>query len=217
MDSLLLGSWVNPASANSILDIGTGCGILAMIMAYKSNALIDAIELDQESAEEARQNFYSSLFHRRLGLIQQDFQVWSSEQTKKYDIIITNPPYFVNDLPPLSQKKSQARHTASLAYEDLASGAAKLLNENGKLHLVLPYTQCKLFMESARLQQLHLQKQLLIFPFRGHPPNRVNLTFGFDQTSHITTEHLPVREEDGRFSSAYKKLLNEMLLGINFE
>ena len=213
MDSLILGNWVNPEHKRSILDVGTGCGILALIMAYRSHAVIDAIELDQASAAEARENFRFSPFHRRLHVIDGDFKSYAARTTTKYDLIISNPPYFINDQKSVQRQKRMARHGESLSYHQLIAGCLELLNRKGSLCLVLPYAESQHFMKVATSRGLHLVKQMLIFPRRGHPPNRINLELAFQHPDRIVTELFIVREENNQFSSQYTEFLKNLMIG----
>jgi tRNA1Val (adenine37-N6)-methyltransferase len=211
MDGLLLGGWVNPILAKSILDVGTGCGILALMLASKSRASIDAIELDQSSAEEAALNFQNSIFSKRLKVYNEDFVSFSKDCQKKYDLIISNPPFFSGDHKPATRQRLQARHTENLSYEQLAKGSAGILNQDGLLYLVLPYNESKLFLEVIKTYDLHLQRQLFIFPIRG----RINLAIGKTPTENIVTDHFVIRDEDYTFSRQYCEFFKDWLLGIN--
>lgn len=213
MDSLLLGCWVEAKDTSRILDVGTGCGILALMMAAKSGALIDAVELDPQSAAEAAENFNRSAFHRRLKLIEDDFVHLASAGEGKYDLIISNPPFFFNDHPSASAQKRRARHDETLTFAQLASGSHDLLTEQGRLCLVLPYEAVKTFRRTAEACGLFLQKQMTIFPFRGHKPNRVNLEFGKQKTDSPTSTLFVIREENRQFTSQYNAFFSGLLLG----
>ena len=210
----MLGSWVNPSSARSILDVGTGCGILALIMAWKSEADIEAIDLDLASVKEAEQNFFNSCFHRRLNVYQDDFVAMAERNERNYDLIISNPPFFTNNFPSSTKQKFHARHTESLSYAKLADGSLRLLKEDGELFLVLPYDESRVFIETANTRGLYLQKKMIIFPFRGHQPNRINLKFGLHQVGQVETEMFIIREEGGDFSEQYRRYLGKLILGI---
>ncbi len=214
MDSLLLGNWTDPFTAKTILDIGTGCGILALMMAAKSNAEIEAIELDPASAKEAGENFHNSPFHRRLKIINEDFVFMATRSMKKYDLIITNPPFFINDQKSLTHQKLNARHAESLSYEQLAAGGSMLLNEGGLMYLVLPYAESKTFIKAAATTGLHLQKQMLIFPLRGYLPNRINMQFGLQKPESLVTEKFIIREEDGNFTRQYVLFFKDHYIGL---
>lgn len=213
-DSSILSAWVNLDSVQSVLDIGTGCGILSLFIASRCSAEIDAVELDKNSAIEAMENFSLSPFHRRMKVINSDFNEFAKDNDKKYDLLISNPPFFINDLRPLNEQKKTARHTDSLTYGQLCLAASKLLNTSGRITVVLPYDESRLFLEVAQNKNLHLQNQLIIFPKRGHQPNRVNLQLGFKKPGQITTGKFIIREDDGSFSRQYIDLLKAYYIGL---
>ena len=214
-DSLLLGVWISTEKANRILDIGTGCGILSLLMAARSNALIDAIELDENSFEEAKQNFNTSPFSNRLLPIYQDFRLYTQQYDKKYDLIISNPPFFINDMRPIEKVRSNARHGDQLNYEELCAGVVKLLDTNGRFCLVLPYEESKVFITTAIRFNLHLNKQMLVFPKRGLQPNRVNLEFTTEKDTIFKNEKFVIREEDNQFTEQYISYFKNYLIGLD--
>jgi tRNA1Val (adenine37-N6)-methyltransferase len=213
MDALLLGSWVEPPTTGKILDVGTGCGILALMMASKSQSTIDAVELDRASAREAEKNFYCSPFHRRLKVINDNILSFADQTKDRYDLIITNPPFFDNKPPSVKTQQARARHTNTLNYEQLVTGCIRMMNGKSRLCLVLPYEESKTFIQTAESHRLYLQKQMLIFPIRGHLPNRVNLQLGLTKWDKVDIEKFVVREEDLSFSQNYYSLLGDFLIG----
>jgi tRNA1Val (adenine37-N6)-methyltransferase len=214
MDSILLGIWANPVDAQNILDIGSGCGILSLLMAYKTNAKIASLELDKDSVEEARINFQSSPFYHRLKATKADFISFSRKGKPNYDAIISNPPFFVNDSRSDSKRKSRARHGDSLSFAQLIEGVKHVLLPGGKFFLVLPYEESRQFLELALNSGLILQKQQLIFPVRGLQPNRINMQLGFLPLGPLITDKLVIREEDRSFTEEYKSFTKELLIAV---
>lgn len=137
-DSVLLGAWADLLDAHYVLDIGTGCGVLALMAAQRNpNAKIDAVEIIPEFAFEAKTNFKRSKFDSRIKLIQTDIRKFPRKN--QYDHIIVNPPYFSNSLQSTNPSKNNARHDLNLSFEDLAEAASDLLSENGKISIVVPF------------------------------------------------------------------------------
>ena len=122
-DGVLLGAWTNAENAKKVLDIGTGTGLIALMIAQRSKALITGIEIDEDAAEEAYENFVSSPWGDRLRVENSDFAVFSNICNEKYDVIVSNPPYFVDSLECPDEKRGKARHTSSLSFENLIKGA----------------------------------------------------------------------------------------------
>ena len=109
-DAVLLGAWVFPNGSKNILDIGTGTGIISLMLAQKTSAEITAIEIDNSSAEQARENFNESKFNQQIHLAHISFQDFAKQGDKKYNLIVTNPPYFQQSLKSSDEHRSNARH-----------------------------------------------------------------------------------------------------------
>jgi tRNA1Val (adenine37-N6)-methyltransferase len=208
-DSMLLGSWVNPAGARSILDVGTGCGILSLMMAQKSQALIDAIEIHQPSVEEARNNFLKSPWADRINVYNASFQEFSGNASLKYDLIISNPPFFSNSLKPASGLKLISRHEKSLSFQSLIDCSVAVMSADSSLCLVLPPQESRIFIRLAEIKNLYPQKTLLIRPGQLKPPNRVLLRFGFAKNPFPGEEELVISTPDRKFTEDYLSLTND--------
>jgi len=213
-DAILMGLFASIPKINKTLEIGTGCGIISLIIATKSYTQIEAIDIDRDSVEEAKKNFSNSPFYQRLKAIHADFNEFAKSHTGKYDLIVSNPPFFINDFRPADYKKKTARHSDLLTYQQICDGTVCLLNSSGKLCLVLPYDESRTFLEIASQKGLYLQRQQLIFPGRGLQPNRINLQFGFEKIDEIQTEKLTIREEDGTFTPEYIDLLKDYYIAL---
>lgn len=161
-DAVLLGAWVIPNGSSSILDIGTGTGVIALMLAQKTNAQITAIDIDKESTEQAKINVAESIYSAKVDVIHSSFQDLARTSTRKFNLIVTNPPYFIDSLKNTSETRTTARHTDSLSFEDLLSGVKKLLDEKGKFCLILPKHEAGLFREMAQSKGLYLSKLLRI-------------------------------------------------------
>ncbi|MEE4258598.1 MAG: methyltransferase [Bacteroidales bacterium] len=213
-DSLLLGIWTDLDGAAQVLDVGTGCGILALLAAARSNANVDAIELDETSFKEASGNFLNATFHKRLHAFHDDFNHFASDIDQKYDLIISNPPFFINDMRAKEKKRNDARHGDRLNYEGLCRGASALLKADGRFCLVLPYDESKIFIQIAKNYKLYVNRQLLIIPKRGLPPNRINLELSFYNTA-VTSEEFVIREKDSTFTVQYIQFFKDHLIGYD--
>jgi len=213
MDALLFGRWVPAGNARQILDVGTGSGILALLLATRSTGHITALDIDKDSAEEAGCNFNQSPFYHRMEVVCDDFSHYVRYALKDYDLIVSNPPFFVNDQPSATERKRQARHAISLTYTQLLEGSLKLLSPHGRLAVVLPYESGKKFIDLARMDfGFHLKSQQTIFPGRGLAPNRLNLEFSRRPISNVKQDILVLREEDGKFSKEYFEWLRDYLI-----
>lgn len=213
-DAILLGLWAETAGVGKILEVGTGCGIISLLTASRCSALIDAIELDAESADEAGGNFDRSPFSYRMKAIHADFNRYSKSYPEKYDLIVSNPPFFINDMPSNDLKQRQTRHQTTLSYEQLLKGSVHILSPGGKLCVVLPYNNHHIFIDLAKHQGMFPQRQQLIFPFRNSRPNRINLCLGFQKPEEPATQKFIIREADKLFSAQYVELLKDYYIGL---
>ena len=134
-DAVLLGSWVQSENARNILDIGTGSGVIALMIAQKSNAQIDAIDVDENAFQQSCENFYSSPWSIRLNCKHKSLQNYTEEHIGKYDLIVTNPPYFHHASKPFIESRLNARHSDLLTFDELLDGVKKLLNAENNLNL----------------------------------------------------------------------------------
>lgn len=174
MDGVLLGAWANASEAKRMLDIGSGTGLIALMLAQK-NALaeIDAIEIDREACEEAVFNVQQSVWNDRIRLYCQPFQEFVVETENKYDLIVSNPPFFSNGVKAPAETRAQARHADALPLDVLISGVAKLLNENGRIALVLPVEQLQDIENLAEINGLFLARLCRIKPNPVKPDFRI--------------------------------------------
>ena len=139
MDGVLLGAWADISDAERILDVGAGTGLIALMMAQKNTtAVIDAIEIDPDALREAKINAQNSSWNNRINLELCSFQEFARRADQKYDLIVSNPPFFTNGHKAPLENRAQARHSDSLPLDDLISGAVNMLNTSGKIALVLP-------------------------------------------------------------------------------
>jgi len=213
-DAMILAAWADVSKVHSILDVGSGSGIIALIMATRTSAMVDAVELDQSSALEAGQNFKASPFASRLSIYHNEFTTFAAGIKRKYDLIISNPPFFINDMRPDNSIRKQARHTDTLTFHKLCVNSKALLATGGKLCLVLPYRESKIFLEEAEKAKLYLNRKLLIFPKACKEPNRVNLELSHTRLIIIKEEKFIIRNEDNSFTNQYKNLLGEYYTSI---
>lgn len=161
-DAVLLGAWITPNGSKNILDIGTGTGVIALMLAQKSQAQIDAIDIDENAVTQAKQNFKESIFKNIFSISQVSFQEFAKQSSTKYDLIVTNPPYFEQSLKSSDEQRSLARHADVLPFEDLLDGVLKLLNEKGKFCLILPTLEAVKFRSIAEKKGLFLSKLLRV-------------------------------------------------------
>jgi tRNA1Val (adenine37-N6)-methyltransferase len=156
-DSVLLGSWT-PLINNpyNILDIGTGTGVLALILAQRSTAeQIDAIEIDDEAFEQATDNFEASPWNDRLFCFHAGLDEFMDEPEDEYDLIISNPPFYTENYKPENTQRDLARFEDALPFEDLVEAADLLLSENGIFSIIIPFKEEERFLALAKDFELY--------------------------------------------------------------
>ena len=211
-DAILLGRWTEVSENDDVLDIGTGCGLIPLMLAQKGIKSADAVELDNDSYEEAAQNFSNSAWNSRLSAIHDDIKHYSEVCEKKYDLVVSNPPFYFGDNIPEKTKKGLARHTNTLSYNDLLSSVKKLMKPYGRFSLVLPAIESKTFLKDAENQGFFLKKELLIVPIEGKEPNRINMQLVVNQVDKTESETFILRNTDHSFTKEYKDFLKDYYL-----
>lgn len=217
-DALLLGAWCPVPADGDLLDIGTGTGILALMLAQRSQSaqFIDAVELEPAAACQAADNVQQSPWPDRVRIIKRDILTYPGSpdhlRARRYRLIVSNPPYFTDSLQNQDQGKASARHNAVLPFADLLAVAATLATDDGALALVLPVS------ESSRLQALalshgwFLQQRQQVQSVPGKAPWLDLLLFARTAVRATELPVLLVREADGQYSSAYRQLLKDFYL-----
>lgn len=208
-DAVLLGSWIQPQQEKRILDIGTGTGILAIMLAQKSTAHIDAIEIDQGAYEQAVQNATFCKWRNRIKVYHESLQQFTSTHKEKYDLIVSNPPYFVDSSKPPKEGRVAARHNDFLSFEELIDGVVKTLNPAGKFLVILPNKEATSLKDLAEKQGLRLSRLLRITKHDKATEKRHIMQFEFSPTSF--NEETIVIEKEGRheYTDEYKELTKE--------
>ena len=212
-DAILLGCWTEVAPTDVVLDIGTGCGLLPLMLSQKGVAHVDAVDIDQASIEEASINFEASQWREHLKAYCTDIIDFKPET--RYDLIISNPPFFNRFSKCDTERKSRARHNdAGLTYATLCSEVGRLLKPEGRLSVVLPFDVSEDFLNTARQFDLFLRKRMTIIPIEGREPNRVHLGLGFGNCEKVQEETFIIRDADKRFTTQYNAFLKDYYLGL---
>jgi len=213
-DGVLLGSWANIDGANSFLDIGTGTGLIAIMLAQRTGALsdIDAVEIDNSSYQQAVNNFRDCPWSDRMKAFHTSFQGFASQETKKYDLIVSNPPYFSNSLKAKDESRTQARHTDGLPFEDLIEGAKNLLNPEGKFSVILPVTEGDYFIRMARIAGFSLSKRVEVLPNPGKPAKRLLIELTLTNSDTFETQLCVENGQRHIYSPEYIELCKDFYL-----
>jgi tRNA1Val (adenine37-N6)-methyltransferase len=213
-DAVLLGAWVNASRARTILDIGTGTGIISLMLAQKSTALIDAIDIDKNAYTQAQENISGCKWKERIQIHHTSLQQYANTCTHKYDLIVSNPPYFVDSSKALEESRTNARHTDQLPFGALLDGVLKLLNPTGRFYVILPTKESQLFREMAEEQKLFATRLTRVITRTDKPEKRLLMKFEFVQKK--VEEGTITIEQDERhsYTEQYKELTKDYYIGF---
>jgi tRNA1Val (adenine37-N6)-methyltransferase len=207
-DSMLLGSWADPSGAGCILVVGTGCGVLALMMAQKSGCIIDAIDIHLPSFEEASGNFRASPWACRINIFHSSIRDFSQHNSRKYDLIISNPPFFSNSIKPADPAKLISRHEHSLDLKSLVDYCFPMMKKDASLVLILPVQESKALLSYSSTKNLYPHKVLKVKADVTKLPGRILLRMGFG-ARHSIEEELSICTPEGEFTKDYLKLTRD--------
>lgn len=212
-DGTLLGAWTKVEHATGILDIGTGSGLIALMLAQRATpeTKIEAVELSKHDYHQAVENVKHSPWAKKIKvhhLPVQQFQI-----DDKFNCIVSNPPYFNNSFKPPNESRIASRHTDTLSFEELLTNTKRLLTGDGKLSVILPYTEGLQFIDLAKVYSLFLTRQWSFRTRIEKPIERWLLEFSGISSSLETGEILLYNKED-EWSAEYKLLTRDFYLKL---
>ena len=209
-DGVLLGAWAPVEDAGRMLDVGTGTGLIALQMAQRNAyALVTAIEIDPNAATQALENIQASPWAERMEVVCADFEDFHPNGT--YDLIVSNPPYFVDALQCPDGARNRARHAGGLNYDSLFRHSAELLAEDGRISVIVPSEVEKLVEDAAWVHGLYPERRTRVCTKEGKPPRRVLMTFG-RKLRMLREDVLCISAPDGSYTEAYQNLTREFYL-----
>lgn len=214
-DGVLLGAWAKIDSGIfSILDIGAGTGLIALMMAQRSNAeLIDAIELNDEAYEQTVDNFENSDWGDRLFCYHASLQEFTNEIDDKYDLIIANPPFYTSTYKEMPKERAMARHSESLPYNELLHSVAQLLAEQGSCAFIIPFKEEASFIAEAKENNLFPYRITNVKGNENSPFKRSLIQFSFFEKPIEKTE-LIIEIERHKYTSEYIEFVKDFYLNI---
>ncbi|WP_109302437.1 tRNA1(Val) (adenine(37)-N6)-methyltransferase [Aquimarina sp. AU474] len=212
-DGVLLGAWVPiKESVNSILDIGTGTGVIALMTAQRSHAeIIDAIEIDAEAYEQSVENFEASPWGDRLFCYHASFQEFVAEIDDRYDLLISNPPFYAEDYKTANIQRDLARFQDALPLEHLMIGATKLLTDHGQFAIILPYKEEKKIIDIGEQIKLYPQKITRVRGTAKSDVKRSMLLFGFEERG-AETDEIIIEKSRHQYTDTYCNLTKDFYL-----
>lgn len=214
-DAVLLGAWVVPNGSKNVLDIGTGTGVIALMLAQKTKAHIDAIDIDENAFVQAKQNVSESKFSNQISVTHTSLQEYSKSAGIKYNLIVTNPPYFEQSLKSTDEQRSFARHADVLPFEELIDGVIKLLDQKGKFCLILPTLEAEKFRVLAQKKGLFLSKLLRVkSKVNKDTDKRYLMQFEITPTEFSEQTIAIEQEERHHYTDDYKELTKDYYLNF---
>lgn len=206
-DGVLLGAWVQAGEAKRVLDIGTGTGLIALMMAQKSTASVDAIDIDSAACEQARQNARNALWADRIRVTHASLQDFKPGY--RYDLIVSNPPYFIDSFEASGEARNMARSAShSLSYDELLQGVVRLLHITGRFCVILPFKEGRIFRDKAEQNGLFCNHLVNVKTGRDKPWKRVLMEFS-RQEEELVEEELVIHYDERQFTEAYKALTRD--------
>jgi tRNA1Val (adenine37-N6)-methyltransferase len=214
-DGVLLGAIANASCPETVLDIGTGTGVIALMLAQRfTEAKIDAVEIDQSAAKTAERNFESSAFKERLTNYCSGFEDYFSQfPERKYDLIVSNPPFYIDSLKSPTAQKSLAKHTDIDFFEKLFKSMANHLTLNGCCWLILTVAMMEMVKLLATDNGMLVQKFINIQSYLDSEAHRIVVCFGFDNIS-AESSNLSIYKAVNVYSDEYKRLLQSYFLAF---
>lgn len=202
-DAMIFGALIQSADKKHALDIGTGTGVLSLMLAQNNPSIqIKAIEIEESAFTEAKNNFDNSPFKNQLEAIHCDINLFDSDE--KFDLIFTNPPYFENSSKSVSDQRNLARHTDTLSLKDLALKASKLITDDGDIWIILPLDQMHLIAQHLWDLNFFTNHEILIYGKENQPVRQI---FTFSRTEKTKNkQELIIRNPDNQYTESYKEL-----------
>jgi len=199
-DGVLLGAWVEVARTKRVLDIGTGTGLIALMVAQRSQAQIDAIEIDPSAAQQAENNIARSPWHRRVHLSGCSLQQYQTNRSHSYDLLVSNPPFFAKSLKSQQKARLIARHNDLLTPHDLLQASQTLLPRQGRLAVIYPIDMAQNLLNEAEAFGLLCCRKTWVKPKQYLPAKRLLLELVRADGPIVPTETVLILENETRHS-----------------
>ena len=211
-DAVLLGSWMRVDGAFRMLDVGCGCGLIALMAAQRNGqSRVVAVEIDDEASDQAKENVEKSPWSNRIEVVKTDVRTFQSEE--KFDCIFSNPPYFVNALKCPDKQRSLARHTDTLDFDTLMRCIASLLKVNGEFSVVVPIEAIITLKAAAISNKLYLSRETHVYTKPNAPAKRALLAFTTAMPDvMVSPKPLIMYSSPGEYSEEYREMVKDFYL-----
>jgi tRNA1Val (adenine37-N6)-methyltransferase len=213
-DGVLLGAWADVSHTKAILDIGTGSGLIALMLAQRSEANIIAIEIDKNAVEQAAENVANSPWSNRIIVKEQSFMEFAKTTTQKFDRIVCNPPFFVKSLKTPNESRTIARHASENLHNELLVEGKKLICEQGRICLILPVNEGNACVAIAAKNGLHCVRKTIVFAKPNIDPKRLLLEFSDTKCELQTSELIIETNERHIYGPDFIQLVKDFYLKL---
>jgi len=208
-DAVLLGAWMPiPDDCQTILDIGSGCGVISFMLAQVTKAKVTGIDMDEKSVREAQKNAENFMWKDQVEFIHERVQDFAQKTTQKFEVIISNPPFFENSLKSPEASRNIARHNDTLTFKDLIAAVDILLSENGRFGVILPVNQAEKLELLALKKCLYLTKKTNLYPLPDKKTNRILMMF--ERKKGVCEEDNTIIRDEG-YTHEYYMLVEKFL------
>lgn len=216
-DGVLLGAWAEVSQVARILDVGTGTGLIAIMMAQRcASAAIDAVEIDDKASQQAIENVAACPWKDRIAVVNDSFQHFAATACRRYDLVTCNPPYFRKALRSPVASRSVARHDTDLSYGDLLCHAAAIITAEGRLAVIVPAGETDPLIEMAYLSGLFVYRVLKIKPLPDKPVIRVMMELSRNRIPSHEESTLIIRNQDQiTYTDDYRNLTRDFYLTMS--
>jgi len=212
-DTSLFGALIEPRNPKSILDIGTGTGVLSLMIAQITEGKVTAVEIEENAYKQAKGNFKESDWSSKIEVLKSDIKEFAKLSNQKFDLIISNPPFFQNSQKSTQNNKRLARHNDSLSLEELAKAVSILLSKHGDLWVLLPEYESYSLVENLKEHQIYLSKSIVIKNYIGDEKiSRIVNCFSMKKKKLEKKEIAIYQDKDREYTSDFVKLLKPYYL-----
>ncbi len=214
-DGVLIGAWANVDNCKTLLDVGTGSGLIALMMTQRNvYAEITAIDIYDDVVDEARENVQNSLFKDRISVLKTSFQDFASATTQRFDGIVSNPPFFANGLLSPNSVRAEARHARSLTTAEIFKSGKLLLSEGGRLSFIFPFSEREKIMWEAAMEGFYLSRETIVYPTSASAAKRILVEFSLHEPQEIISDELLIEIGRHRYSPEFIKLVKDFYLKL---